>query len=112
MSHSSSQRLLLFQESFCLGMNLWMLQGWVDAEEAEVPSYEDIVGAHDDEDEAYDNQADQFEAAYNFRFEVSSAVWLCLFCCLTLTTSEIGCQHPGKTLHLTHACLHDIYGIV
>ena len=50
-----------------------MRQGWVDAEEAEVPSYEDIVGVHDDEDEAYDNQADQFEAAYNFRFEVSSA---------------------------------------
>lgn len=56
-----------------------MRQGWVDAEEAEVPSYEDIVAAHDDEDEAYDNQADMFEAAYNFRFEVSSAVRLCLF---------------------------------
>lgn len=46
----------------------------MDAEEAQVPSYEDIVGVHDDEDEAYDNQADQFEAAYNFRFEVSPAV--------------------------------------
>lgn len=50
-----------------------MWQGWVDAEEAAVPSYEDVVGAHDDEDEAYDDQADQFEAAYNFRFEVSIA---------------------------------------
>lgn len=48
-----------------------LLQGWVDADEVAVPTYEDIVGAHDDEDEAYDEQADQFEAAYNFRFEVS-----------------------------------------
>lgn len=55
--------------------DLGCIQGWVDAEEAGVPSYQDIVGVHDDEDEAYDEQADQFEAAYNFRFEVSS---LCL----------------------------------
>lgn len=61
----------------------------MDAEEAEVPSYEDIVGAHDDEDEAYDNQADQFEAAYNFRFEV------CCHCTTVpiLTKLQCGCQH-------------------
>lgn len=59
----------------------------MDVEEAEVPSYEDIVGAHDDEDEAYDNQADQFEAAYNFRFEVCC-------CCPTVPTKlQCGCQH-------------------
>lgn len=58
-------------------LTAWVWQGWVDAEEAEVPSYEDIVGVHDDEDEAYDEQADQFEAAYNFRFEVSIAVQTC-----------------------------------
>ncbi|KAL0032245.1 hypothetical protein WJX79_000491 [Trebouxia sp. C0005] len=44
-------------------------KGWVDADEAGLPSYEEIVGVHDDEDEAYDEQADHFEAAYNFRFE-------------------------------------------
>ncbi len=55
----------------CELMEAWRVQGWVDAEEAGVPSYEDIVGVHDDEDEAYDDQADHFEAAYNFRFEVS-----------------------------------------
>lgn len=44
-------------------------KGWVDADTEGVPAYEEIVGAHDDEDEAYDEQADQFEAAYNFRFE-------------------------------------------
>ena len=54
------------------------LQGWVDADTEGVPAYEEIVGAHDDEDEAYDEQADQFEAAYNFRFEVSSAQSLIL----------------------------------
>ena len=48
------------------------MQGWVDADEAGVPSYKDIVGVHDEEDEVYDDQADQFEAAYNFRFEVSA----------------------------------------
>ena len=47
------------------------MQGWVDADEAGLPSYEEIVGVHDDEDEAYGEQADHFEAAYNFRFEVS-----------------------------------------
>ncbi|KAL0049758.1 hypothetical protein WJX82_009349 [Trebouxia sp. C0006] len=44
-------------------------KGWVDADEAGLPSYEEIVGVHDDEDEAYGEQADHFEAAYNFRFE-------------------------------------------
>ena len=63
-------------------MNAWVWQGWVDAEEAEVPSYEEIVGAHDDEDEAYDDQADQFEAAYNFRFEVSFGVPTCCVHCI------------------------------
>ena len=63
-------------------VNAWVWQGWVDAEEAEVPSYEEIVGAHDDEDEAYDDQADQFEAAYNFRFEVSFAVQTCCVHCI------------------------------
>lgn len=48
------------------------MQGWVDADEAGVPSYEDVVGVHDEEDEVYDDHADQFEAAYNFRFEVST----------------------------------------
>ena len=42
----------------------------MEQEAVDVPSYEDIVGVHDDEDDAYDEQADQFEAAYNFRFEV------------------------------------------
>ncbi|DBA96751.1 TPA: hypothetical protein ACH3X1_015590 [Trebouxia sp. C0004] len=44
-------------------------KGWVDADEAGLPSYQEIVGVHDDEDEAYGEQADHFEAAYNFRFE-------------------------------------------
>ena len=44
----------------------------MDADEAGLPSYEEIVGVHDDEDEAYGEQADHFEAAYNFRFEVSN----------------------------------------
>ncbi len=50
---------------------MYWVQGWVDADEAGLPSYEEIVGVHDDEDEAYGEQADHFEAAYNFRFEVS-----------------------------------------
>lgn len=70
----------------------------MDAEEAEVPSYEDIVGAHDDEDEAYDNQADQFEAAYNFRFEV------CCRCSATVpvpTKCGFGCQHHERLNAIT-----------
>ena len=53
--------------------HLW-LQGWVDEDEEGLPSYQDIVGAHDDEDEEFDEKADQFESAYNFRFEVCVAV--------------------------------------
>ncbi|KAL6754712.1 hypothetical protein V8C86DRAFT_312002 [Haematococcus lacustris] len=44
-------------------------RGWVDVEEGgAVPAYEEVVG-DDDEDEEYLQQADRFEAAYNFRFE-------------------------------------------
>lgn len=32
------------------------------------------MGEHDDEDEEYDEKAEQFETAYNFRFEVLPAV--------------------------------------
>lgn len=49
-------------------------QGWVDQDEEGIPSYQDIVGAHDDEDEEFDEKADQFESAYNFRFEVCVAL--------------------------------------
>ena len=67
MTPSADKNVLL---KVCLGDSC-DVQGWVDADNEGVPAYEIIVGAHDEEDEAYDEQADQFEAAYNFRFEVS-----------------------------------------
>jgi len=61
-------------------------RGWIDRSEEHVPTYDEVVGKRDDEEQAdnigesshpwgeldeddFDEKADEFETAYNFRYE-------------------------------------------
>lgn len=73
----------------CSDASYILNRGWIDREKQAVPTYEDIVGRErgedeDDEDEDtpwgkideeedFDEQADEFETEYNFRFEEPGA---------------------------------------
>ncbi|CAG8642457.1 2699_t:CDS:2, partial [Acaulospora colombiana] len=43
-------------------------RGWIDKDSAKIPSYEELITEHEDE-EQFDEAVDNFESQYNFRFE-------------------------------------------
>jgi protein KRI1 len=45
-------------------------RGWIDKESDKIPSYEELIAEHhDEEDGKFEEAVDQFESEYNFRFE-------------------------------------------
>ncbi|CAI2165293.1 15134_t:CDS:10 [Funneliformis geosporum] len=51
-------------------MDFILKRGWIDKESDKVPSYDELIAEHhDDENEKFEEAVDQFESKYNFRFE-------------------------------------------
>ncbi|PKK79571.1 Krr1-domain-containing protein [Rhizophagus irregularis] len=51
-------------------MNFILNRGWIDKESDKIPSYEELIAEHhDEEDRKFEEDVDQFESKYNFRFE-------------------------------------------
>ena len=47
-----------------------LTRGWIDKESNKIPSYEELIAEHhDEEDGEFEEANDQFESKYNFRFE-------------------------------------------
>ncbi|CAG8787886.1 12572_t:CDS:2, partial [Acaulospora morrowiae] len=49
-------------------MDYVLNRGWIDKDTTKLPSYEELVAEHGDE-EQFDEAVDNFESKYNFRFE-------------------------------------------
>ncbi|CAG8674196.1 16065_t:CDS:10, partial [Funneliformis mosseae] len=51
-------------------MDFILKRGWIDKDSDKVPSYDELIAEHhDEEDEKFEEAVDQFESKYNFRFE-------------------------------------------
>ncbi|GBC07159.1 hypothetical protein RclHR1_00730008 [Rhizophagus clarus] len=51
-------------------MNFILNRGWIDKESDKIPSYEELIAEHhDEEDGKFEEAVEQFESKYNFRFE-------------------------------------------
>ncbi|RHZ78788.1 hypothetical protein Glove_156g13 [Diversispora epigaea] len=51
-------------------MDYVLNRGWIDKDSTRIPTYEELITEHhDEEDEQFDEAVDNFESKYNFRFE-------------------------------------------
>ncbi len=62
--------LILYIIHLILLFSFTLNRGWIDKESDKIPSYEELIAEHnDEEDEKFEEAVDKFESKYNFRFE-------------------------------------------